>query len=154
MIDEALGGSRDTLSKTLSSLTSNGLVAHAPGTRGLYSLTTAGLSVGAECGAAVDAVRDAGTLAVALKKWPMMVLTVIGRGCTHYSEIKIALPGITSRALAGALKDLEASGLATRTVGQGYPPSTGYALTSLGDQLFPAMDQLARACERAPGIRT
>jgi DNA-binding HxlR family transcriptional regulator len=50
--------------------------------------------------------------------------------------------------------DLEASGLATGTVGQGYPPSTGYALTSLGDQLFPAMDQLARACERAPGIRT
>jgi DNA-binding HxlR family transcriptional regulator len=85
MIDEALGGSRDTLSKTLSSLTSNGLVAHAPGTRGLYSLTTAGLSVGAECGAAVDAVRDAGTHAEALKKWPMMVLTVIGRGCTHYS---------------------------------------------------------------------
>jgi DNA-binding HxlR family transcriptional regulator len=147
-----LGASRDTLSETLSNLIATGLVMKNPGyghpMRPEYVLTPAGRGVGEACIGAVEVVRESGTLQVALKKWPMIVLIAIGRGVCRFNELKEVLPGITPRALAGALRDLANAGLADRTVTEDYPPSTFYRLTPLGLELFPAMDVLADACER------
>src|ERR671939_337867 len=66
-----------------------------------------------------------------LKKWSMPVLVALGRS-TRFSELRAALPVVTPRALAIALKDLQGAGLATREVLAAYPPSTAYRLTDEG----------------------
>ena len=150
-----LGASRDTLSQTLASLIAGGLVMKNPGyghpLRPEYILTPAGMRAGAACRDAVVAVSRHGVLDVALKKWPMIVLIALGRGATRFNELKDALPGITPRALTGALRDLQKAGLVERLVTEEYPPSALYSLSEQGRSLFPAMDALARACEGVGG---
>jgi DNA-binding HxlR family transcriptional regulator len=148
-LSASLDASRDTLSETLLNLIMNGLVMHEDATsdRPRYELTLAGRRVGEACIAAVDAAREAGIVRIALKKWPMLVLVALGRGATRYGEMQAALPGITSRSLAMALKDLQNAGLVDRTIGEGYPPRTMYRLTERSTIVFPAMDRLISACE-------
>jgi DNA-binding HxlR family transcriptional regulator len=138
--------SRDTLAETLNELQAAGAIAReGPDTR--YRLTAAGDRLGE---AALEAVATAGTpdlVRVALKKWPMLALVAVGRGCGRFNEVKAALPGVTSGALAPALKDLEAVGLVAREVQEGYPPSVLYVLTPDGARVFPVMDEIARAAD-------
>lgn len=149
-----LGASRDTLADTIASLVTNGLVVRvATGKTAAsvdYALSPAGDLVGEACVAAVAAVRAQGLVEVALKKWPMLVIIAIGRGAPRYGEMHALLPGVTSRALAMALKDLEATNLVERRIGRGYPPTVTYHLTPLGQEIFPVMDALAVACEQVP----
>jgi len=153
-LSHRLSASRDTLTDTLTGLAINGVVTHQPGEglrpRPRYILTPSGEFVGEACVGAVGVIVETGLRDVALKKWPMLVLIAAGRGATHFGELQAALPGVTSRALALALKDLEMNGLVDRTIGDGYPPAPVYRLTLLGEALFPAMDVLATACERVP----
>lgn len=146
----ALAASRDTLTDTLSKLEANGVIfRQRPGKKTQYALTPLGADVGAKCVPLVEMVRETEVLSVALKKWPMLVAVALGRGATRYNEAKAALPGITARALAMALKDLQSVGLVERTVDHGYPPAPNYELSEKGRRLFPALDALCRACEAA-----
>jgi len=143
-----LSASRDTLTETLAKLETNGVVERQhPGRRTVYALTALGRRVGAACVPMVDLVADTDVLPVALKKWPMLVAVAVGRGATRYGEAKTALPGITARALALALKDLQSVGLVRRTLEHGYPPAPTYDLSERGMQFFPALDALCRAAE-------
>ena len=146
-----LAASRDTLADTLAKLEANGVVERQhPGKRTVYALTPLGLRVGAKCLPMVALVGETGMVQVALKKWPMLVLTALGRGARRYNEARSALPGITARALAIALKDLQAAGLIERTIDQGYPPAPLYVLSDLGRQFFPPLDDLCSAAEPLP----
>ncbi|MCA9864313.1 MAG: helix-turn-helix transcriptional regulator [Thermomicrobiales bacterium] len=138
--------SRDTLTATLQDLQMGGIIRHAGDS---YELTAAGALTGDAALGAVAVVRDLGIRAIALKKWPMMVLVAIGRGSHRFNDVKAVLPGLTSGALAPALKDLEAAGLVARSVSDGYPPTVSYRLTSSGEALFPAMDHMVRAAQAA-----
>lgn len=148
-----LGASRDTLSETLASLIANGVVEHAQDEAGRqrYVLNAHGRSLGEAAVGAVGAVREAGIRRLALKKWPMLVVVAVGRGVGRYGILQKALPGITPRSLTMALKDLQNENLLTRTVGEGYPPTTAYKLTERGEQLFPAMDRIVAIAEQLPG---
>ncbi len=148
-LNSRLGASRETLSQTLDDLCTNGVVARPPVRRGTYSLTEAGKLVGETCGGAVDVVLRTETLQVALKKWPMLVLTAAGRGGRRYGELAEMLPGVTPRALAGALKDLEGAELVTRTITPGAGRAPAYELTDRGQLMFPALDALVSACDDA-----
>jgi len=139
-----LRASRDTLSETLKHLVECGIV-RRDDEGGIYRLTPAGQELAKAAAPVVRIVPAAGLLEIALKKWPMMVVVVIGRGAERYSEIKQRLPGITSGALAPALKDLEAAGLVTRTIDRAYPPAPSYWLTAKAKELFPALDVLVQA---------
>ena len=154
----ALSASRDTLTETLAKLEATGVIERQkPGKKTLYTLTPLGQQVGAACVPLVELVADTDLLPVALKKWPMLVAVALGRGATRYNEAKAALPGITARALALALKDLQTVGLVERTVDHGYPPAPNYALSERGCAVFPALDALCVACEVAiegKGTRT
>lgn len=149
-----MGASRDTLSHTLARMEENGVLVRRGGERPLWDLTAIGREVGAAC---IDAVEAVGSFEsddivnLALRKWPMIVLTAIGRGGSRYNELKGMLPGVTARALALALKDLQANGLVIRTVEDGYPPTSLYALSEDGKRLFPAMDRVCRAADGAVG---
>jgi DNA-binding HxlR family transcriptional regulator len=148
-LKQRLGASRETLSQTLDDLCTNGVVARPGFRRGTYSVTEAGALVGEACGGAVRVVVATETLQVALKKWPMLVLTAAGRGARRYGELAEMLPGITPRALAQALRDLEAAGLVTRTVVPGMERTPAYEPTERGRFMLPELDALVSACDDA-----
>lgn len=148
-LKQRLGASRETLSQTLDDLCKNGVVARPGFRRGTYSVTKAGELVGEACGGAVRVVRATDTVQVALKKWPMLVLTAAGRGARRYGEIAEMLPGITPRALAHALRDLEAAGLVSRTIIPGMERTPAYEPTEKGQSMLPELDALISACAEA-----
>jgi DNA-binding HxlR family transcriptional regulator len=125
-----LGVGRASLERTLAALVELGLVRRNPGyghpLRPEYLLTPQGEEAASRCArllAAVDGKAD-----VLLRKWSLPVLVAL-RGNRRFSGLRDALPAITARALALALKDLERAGLVTRRVEETYPPSTLYAAT-------------------------
>ncbi|MGD9935315.1 MAG: winged helix-turn-helix transcriptional regulator [Dehalococcoidia bacterium] len=136
--------SRDTLTETLRELEAAGVIRHDAD---IYGLTPQGTLLGDAALGAIAAVQSEEILGIALKKWPMMVMTAVGRGCSRFNEVKARVPGLTSGALAPALKDLERAGLVERRVADGYPPPVTYALTARGERVFPAMDQMVRAAD-------
>ena len=80
-----------------------------------------------------------------LRKWSVPVLAEL----THprrFSELRTSLPGVTPRALALALRDLEDARLVRREVRPTRPPSTLYRATASGAALLRGKDDLgARA---------
>lgn len=149
-----LGASRDTLSETLANLIAKGIVMRNPGyghpLRPEYVLTPGGERVGAACVGVVTIVLAADQLDVALKKWPMIVLIALGRNVTRFNDLKACLPGITTRSLALALKDLEGADLVHRVVAESYPPSVTYRPTLRAALMLPALNGLADVCEALP----
>ena len=123
---------RDSLRRTLEALMEMGLVERNPGyghpLRPEYVLTGPGRPVAQRCArlvALLDGQRD-----LALRKWTLPVLVALV-GPSRFTE----LPGITARALAIALEDLEAAGLVERRVEAAYPPTAVYATTAGGRRL-------------------
>jgi DNA-binding HxlR family transcriptional regulator len=141
----ALAIPRDSLTRTLAALADAGLVARNPGyghpLRPEYVLTAEGARIAAACQrllAELDGLQD-----VALRKWSMPVVRALSGSRLRFSELRDALPGVTSRSLALALKELQSAGLVERTVIDDYPPATVYELT-------PSALRLARALRAFP----
>ena len=136
-----LGVGRESLRRTLDALIALGLVARNPGyghpLRPEYVLTRAGADVAARCARLLDAVGD--EREVALRKWSLPVLLAL-RNARRFSELRDELPGVTPRALALALKDLQAAGLVERRVDEtSYPPTVTYAATRAAARLQRAL---------------
>jgi DNA-binding HxlR family transcriptional regulator len=100
-------------------------------------LTEKGKLVAARCGrllAAVDGDAD-----VVMRKWSIPVLVLLERPA-RFSELRAGLPGVTPRALALALKDLQHAGLVERRVDEHtYPPGVVYAATRTARRLQRAL---------------
>ncbi|MDV0443533.1 helix-turn-helix domain-containing protein [Methanorbis rubei] len=76
-------------------------------------------------------------------KWKAHILYALMDGTLRYSQIQPALPRkITQRMLTKELRDLEKSGLVTRTVYPEIPPKVEYSLTDKGRSIMPILDQL------------
>lgn len=122
---------RDSLTRTLAALVSGGLVMRNPGyghpLRPEYVLSEEGERVAAVCERLLSKLDGVG--GIALRKWSMPVVRALGSKPLRFSELQTALPGVTSRALALALKDLQGAGLVERLVTDDYPPGTLYRLT-------------------------
>jgi len=126
-----LGLSRASLRRTLDALIELGLVTPNPGyghpLRPEYTLTPRGARVAARCRRLLAVLGD--EREIALRKWSLPVLIAL-RHAVRFSELRDELPGITPRALALALKDLQAVGLVERRVDEGaYPPTVAYTAT-------------------------
>lgn len=135
-----LGLGRESLRRTLDALIDLGLVARNPGyghpLRPEYKLTADGEPVARRCRRLLEAIGD--EREVALRKWSLPVLVALRR-TGRFSELREELPGITPRALALALKDLQSAGLVERVVDEdAYPPTVRYTAT-----------ESARALQRA-----
>src|SRR5215813_4695568 len=124
-LQRTLDVGRESLRRALDALIELGLVRRNPGyghpLRPEYVLTPDGEEAASRCARLLAAVDDEAD--VILRKWSLPVLVAL-RGNARFSELREALPGITARALALALKDLERAGLVTRRVEETYPPST------------------------------
>ena len=71
-----------------------------------------------------------------LRKWSVPVLVELA-GPRRFSELRAALPGVTPRALALALRDLEQARLVRREVLPTRPPSSVYRTTARAPRLAP-----------------
>ena len=129
-LETRLGVTPDSLRRTLNALIADGLVARNPGyghpLRPEYVLTDEGRHVAGVCDrllAILNGLED-----VALRKWSMPVVHALGPGPMRFSELRGTL-AVSPRALALALKELQAAELVERTVTDDYPPASVYRLT-------------------------
>jgi DNA-binding HxlR family transcriptional regulator len=145
----ALGTGRESLTRSLDGLVELGLIARNPGyghpLRPEYLLLPAGAAL---VPASVELMRELqrrGATEVGLKKWSMPVVHALAGGPRRFSELREALPEVTPRALALALKDLTAAGLVERTVTTDFPPATVYRPTPAATPLLGPLEHLSRA---------
>ena len=131
-LETRLGVTPDSLRRTLNALIADGLVTRNPGyghpLRPEYVLTDEGRRVAGVCDrllAVLNGLED-----VALRKWSMPVVHALGPGPRRFSELRGALSAVSPRALALALKELQAAGLVERTITDDYPPASVYGLTA------------------------
>ena len=127
--------SRDALSRTLTASIGLGYVEKNPGyghpLRPEYLLTIGGESIAPAATHLLQHLREGQLESIALNKWSLPALWVVGQNPSRYSEIQKALKGISPRALALCLDDLEQAGLLTRD--QQIRPS--YALSESGQRV-------------------
>ena len=145
-LTRTLGLSRESLRRTLAALIDSGLVGRNPGyghpLRPEYVLTRAGEQLARACGPLVERLREGELEAVGLKKWSMPVVYALGEGPSRFSELRETLEGISPRALALALKDLERARVVDRRVTDDYPPASVYRLTRTGRSLATLLRQV------------
>ena len=72
-----------------------------------------------------------------LRKWSVPILAELGEQ-RRFSELRSSLAGITPRALALALQELERARLVRREVLATRPPSTIYRVTARGRRVHDA----------------
>jgi DNA-binding HxlR family transcriptional regulator len=133
--------SRDSLKRTLETLIREGLVLRNPGyghpMRPEYILTPAGTRLAPWCVKAERLLAAVGSEEVTLRKWSLAVAFAIGEGHGRFSEMMEAVPGVSARALAMTLKNLQEAELVERMVREDYPPTPIYRLTRRGRRLTP-----------------
>ncbi|KRE23730.1 HxlR family transcriptional regulator [Bosea sp. Root483D1] len=74
-------------------------------------------------------------------KWKGVIVYHLLSGTLRFNEIRRKLPSATQRMVTRQLRELEESGLVTRTVYPQVPPRVDYALTEEGRSL----EQIVRA---------
>ena len=144
-----LGVSRDALSRTLGALIDQGWVGRNPGyghpMRPEYVLTARGRRLAPACTRLLAVLRRLGAEDAGLRKWSLAVVAAVAGGCRRFSEIKAALPRVTARALAQALRHLQRAGLLQRVVYDDYPPRVEYRTASALRPLIGPLHELAAA---------
>jgi DNA-binding HxlR family transcriptional regulator len=75
--------------------------------------------------------------------WAPHVVWYLSAQPRRFGELRIDIPGVSARVLSQRLRELEAKGVVTRAAVASTPPSTEYALTSLGAELAPALAAIA-----------
>lgn len=76
------------------------------------------------------------------KRWTGAILRVMMDRPLRFSEISCAVPELSDRLLSERMKELEARGVVRRTVIPGPPVRVEYALSEMGRDLSPALDEL------------
>ncbi|MFE3635679.1 helix-turn-helix domain-containing protein [Streptomyces cellostaticus] len=84
-------------------------------------------------------------------KWSVQILVAAAAGPLRFTELERAIEGISRRMLSLTLRHLERDGLVTRTVHATVPPRVEYEVTSVADDLLPALRRLAHWAERNRG---
>ena len=82
------------------------------------------------------------TLTLISDKWKVLILRDLLTGTKRFSELKRSIGHVTQKVLTAQLRQMEASGLLTRTVYAEVPPRVEYTLTELGYSLKPIMDAM------------
>jgi DNA-binding HxlR family transcriptional regulator len=144
-----LGAGRAILRATLDGLIAEGWVQRNPGhghpMRPEYILTEVGRQLAPCSGRLLETVRRLDLEPIAFHKWTMPVTWVLGSEPHRFGELRRELPGISPRALALSLKDMEGGRLVRREVFDDYPPVTSYSLQRRARPLYRALVPLAEA---------
>lgn len=92
------------------------------------------------CLDSVKPVRDA--LDVINGKWKLPIIISVGVGNERFTDIQDSIPGITPKAMAKDLKELEQHKLIERIVTDDYPVKITYRWTPYANTLTPIIDAL------------
>ena len=84
------------------------------------------------------------TLTLISDKWKVLILRDLLTGTKRFGELKNSIGHVTQKVLTAQLREMEASGLLTRTVYAQVPPRVDYALTELGYSLKPVLDAMGQ----------
>ncbi len=77
------------------------------------------------------------------KRWSGAIIVVLLEGGgMRFSEIAQAVPQLSDRLLSERMKELETRGIVERRVHPDTPVKVEYALTDMGRELAPALQQL------------
>ena len=82
------------------------------------------------------------TLTLISDKWKVLILRDLMPGTKRFGELKKSLGTVSQKVLTAQLREMEGSGLLTRTVYPEVPPRVEYTLTELGYSLKPVLDAM------------
>jgi len=89
------------------------------------------------------------TASILGKKWhPLIVGVLLAEGPLGFNELKERVRGISDKVLSESLDDLQTHGVVERTVIDDKPVRVEYSLTTLGEQLEPALRAMEQWGER------
>lgn len=75
-------------------------------------------------------------------KYKVVILYHLVPGALRFNELQKQISSATPKMLTQQLRELESSGLISRTVYPVVPPKTEYRLTDFGRTLMPVLDSL------------
>lgn len=82
------------------------------------------------------------TLTLISDKWKILILRDLMPGTKRFGELKKSIGNVSQKVLTAQLRQMEESGLLTRTVYAEVPPRVEYTLTELGYSLKPILDAM------------
>lgn len=82
------------------------------------------------------------TLTLISNKWKVLILRDLLIGTKRFGELKRSVGNVSQKVLTAQLRQMEESGLLTRTVYPEVPPRVEYTLTELGYSLKPVLDAM------------
>ena len=82
------------------------------------------------------------TLTLISDKWKVLILRDLMPGTKRFEELKKSIGSVSQKVLTAQLREMERSGLLTRTVYPEVPPRVEYTLTDLGYSLKPIRDAM------------
>lgn len=82
------------------------------------------------------------TLTLISDKWKVLILRDLMPGTKRFGELRRSVGQVSQKVLTAQLRQMEESGLLTRTVYPEVPPRVEYALTELGYSLKPILDAM------------
>ena len=82
------------------------------------------------------------TLTLISDKWKVLILRDLMPGSKRFGELKRSVGNVSQKVLTAQLREMEQSGLLTRTVYPEVPPRVEYTLTELGYSLKPILDAM------------
>lgn len=80
------------------------------------------------------------TLTLISDKWKVLILRDLMNGTMRFGELRKSIGQVSQKVLTAQLRQMEGSGLLTRTVYPEVPPRVEYTLTDLGRSLKPILD--------------
>ena len=82
------------------------------------------------------------TLGLIGNKWKVLIIRDLLTGKKRFGELKKSIGNISQKVLTSNLRDMEQSGLITRTVYPEVPPRVEYELTETGLSLNPVLNSM------------
>ena len=87
-------------------------------------------------------------------RWKLSILGELADyGTLRYNDLRSQLPGISDRMLTRQLKELEASGIVTRTIVPQVPVKVEYELSPKGKSLRGILNQISEWGEKELGVQ-
>lgn len=82
------------------------------------------------------------TLTLIGDKWKVLILRDLLPGTKRFGELRKSIGTVSQKVLTTQLRQMEDSGLVTRTVYAEVPPRVEYTLTELGRSLKPVLEAM------------
>ena len=82
------------------------------------------------------------TLTLISDKWKVLILRDLMPGTKRFGELKKSIGSVSQKVLTAQLREMERSGLLTRTVYPEVPPRVEYTLTAMGESFLPVLNHM------------